>query len=217
MQEDILSPSLLDTGRFLSSDRYLAAVDGVLAERRALLDRAIGALQQRSTVIAEAASCIVDALRGGHKVLVVGNGGSAAEAQHFACELMGRFQQERAPYAVLALTADSTILTALGNDYGYRQVFARQVAGLGQPGDLLLAFSTSGESPNVVEAALAARGRGMTVVALTGERASQLEKLADLTLRAPCALTPVAQEIHMLLTHVLCGVVEAELAAGEVV
>ena len=217
MQDEILSPSLIDTGRYLASDRYLASVDGALAERRALLDRAIGTLQQRSTLIAEAAAAIVDTLRDGHKVLVVGNGGSAAEAQHFACELVGRFKRERSAYAVLALTSDSATLTALGNDYGYEQVFARQVAGLGQPGDLLLAFSTSGESSNVVEAALAARARGLTVVALTGDRPSKLEQLADLTLRAPAPDTPVVQEVHTLLTHILCGVVEAELAAGEVV
>jgi D-sedoheptulose 7-phosphate isomerase len=146
---------------------------------------------------------------------VVGNGGSAAEAQHFACELLGRFQRERRAYAVLALTADSATLTAIGNDYGYTQVFARQVAGLGRPGDLLVAFSTSGASPNVVEAAVTARDRDMTVLALTGRRPSRLEEIADLTLRAPAPDTPMAQEVHMLLTHILCGVVEAELAGDE--
>jgi D-sedoheptulose 7-phosphate isomerase len=146
-------------------------------------------------------------------VLVAGNGGSAAEAQHFAAELVGRFKRERAPYAVLSLTTDTALLTAVANDYGYTDVFARQVRALGQPGDLLVAFSTSGESENLVRAATAARRHGMAVAAVTGGRPSRLERLADVTVRVPVVDTAVAQELHMAVTHILCDIVESELAA----
>jgi D-sedoheptulose 7-phosphate isomerase len=194
---------------------YLDAVASTLTARRQALDTAIGQLHSRCGSIAAIAACLIQTLTSGHKVLVAGNGGSAAEAQHFAAELVGRFMRERAPYAVLSLTSDSAILTAVGNDYGYGQVFARQVRGLGQPGDLFLAFSTSGDSENLIQAVEAARERRMTVVALTGARPNRLERAADLNLRVPIDGTPATQELHMLLTHLLCDVVEAELAARE--
>ena len=115
---------------------------------------------------------------------------------------------------MLALTSDGAVLTALANDYGYETVFARQVRALGQPGDVLVAFSTSGESPNVLQAARAAREGGLTVVAMTGGRPNRLERLADLAVRAPADETPLAQELHVVLLHLLCDVVEAELAGG---
>ena len=183
-----------------------------LQERRAALDAALVGLTLDAAALAEAATTIVAALRGGRKVLTAGNGGSAAEAQHFAAELVGRFRREREPYAVLALTTDSAIVTAVANDYGYEHVFARQVEALGRPGDVFVAFSTSGESENLLAAAEAARGAGLTTIAVTGARPCRLERLADQTLRAPLGDTPAVQEVHMIVTHVLCDVVEAELA-----
>lgn len=139
---------------------YTEAVAAAVACRRIMLHDAYAQLALRAATLAEAAERLVRALRERHKVLVAGNGGSAAEAQHFAAELVGRFKRERAPYAALALTTDSSILTAIANDYGYADVFARQVLGLGQPGDVLIAYSTSGESENLVRAAQAARAAG---------------------------------------------------------
>jgi D-sedoheptulose 7-phosphate isomerase len=192
---------------------YHDAVLGALADRRAVLDGALVGLAARSAALAEVAARLVNTLRTGHKVLVAGNGGSAAEAQHFAAELVGRFKRERAPFAVVSLTTDTAILTAVANDYGYADVFARQVCALGQPGDLLIAFSTSGESENLVRAAAAAWQHGMAVAAVTGGRPSRLERLADVTVRVPVVDTAVAQELHMAVTHILCDIVEAELVA----
>lgn len=189
---------------------------GAVAERRALLTEALDRLHDRAGALAAVATRLVETLRAGGKVLVAGNGGSAAEAQHFAAELVGRFQRERQPYAVLALTADTAILTAVANDYGYQEVFARQVGALGCPGDVLLAFSTSGESENLVRAAEVAHGRGLIVVAVTGERPSRLGQSADLALRLPATETALVQELHMVATHLLCGIVESELSADKV-
>ena len=194
---------------------YAGSVAAALASRRVVLHDAYARLAMRAAPLAAAAERLVRALRDGHKVLVAGNGGSAAEAQHFAAELVGRFKRERAPYAALALTTDSSILTAIANDYGYADVFARQVLGLGQPGDVLIAYSTSGESENLVRAAEAARSRQMAVIAVTGERHNRLERLADVAVRIPLTDTPVVQELQMAVTHILCDIAEAELAQTE--
>ncbi|MBX5492113.1 MAG: SIS domain-containing protein [Chloroflexi bacterium] len=184
-----------------------------LAARRTALAHALDGLAAEVGLLGEVAHCLLATLRAGRKLLVAGNGGSAAEAQHFAAELVGRFQRERRPYAAIALTADTATLTAVANDYGYAEVFARQVRALGQPGDLLLAFSTSGESENVVRAALAARSLGMHVVAITGARESRLGAVADLVVRVAANDPAVTQELHLVLTHALCDCVEAALAA----
>ncbi|HLH62452.1 MAG TPA: SIS domain-containing protein [Ktedonobacteraceae bacterium] len=191
---------------------YLGVVLDVLALRRSVLDDALRQFATRAQALAQIAKLLVEALRAGHKVLVAGNGGSAAEAQHFAAELVGRFKRERLPYAVLSLTTDTSILTAVANDYGYAEVFARQVRGFGLPGDLLLLYSTSGESENLVQAALEAQRCLMGVVALTGDRSSRLEQIADVTLRVPVVDAAVAQELHMMATHILCDITETELA-----
>jgi D-sedoheptulose 7-phosphate isomerase len=194
---------------------YCDSVMGALEQRRSLLDRALGSLMERSESIGAIAERLIKALSTGHKVLIAGNGGSAAQAQHFAAELVGRFKRERSPYAALALTTDTSILTAIGNDYGYEDIFARQIRALGQPGDLFIALSTSGESENLVRAAAAAQQYLMTVVALIGERACRLGKMADIALQAPITDTAIAQELHMLVIHVLCDIAEAQLAACE--
>ena len=194
--------------------RYRAPIVRALEERAVALAAALERLRAQPAVLTEVAAALVEALRAGGKVLVAGNGGSAAEAQHFATELVGRFKRERDPFAVLALTADTAVLTALANDCGYDEVFARQVRALGQPGDVLVAFSTSGESENLVRAAVAAREHGLTVVAVTGGGPSRLGRVADLEVRAPATDTPLAQELHVILLHLLCDVVERELATA---
>ncbi|HEX6484363.1 MAG TPA: SIS domain-containing protein [Ktedonobacteraceae bacterium] len=191
---------------------YYDGVVSLLACRRVILDDALAQFVTRAEALAEIATRLVETLRTGHKVLVAGNGGSAAEAQHFAAELVGRFKRERIAYAVHALTTDTSILTAVANDYGYAEVFARQVQGLGQPGDLLLLFSTSGESENLIRAALMAQQCLVAVAAITGDHASSLEYNADMTVRVPAVDTAVVQELHMMVTHILCDIAESELA-----
>ena len=186
----------------------------LLAGRRRALDTALERLAAEAGDVDTMAATLVAALRGGGKVLAAGNGGSAAEAQHFAAELVGRFRRERAPYAALALSADSAVLTALANDYGYAEVFARQVRAFGRAGDAFVAFSTSGESENLLRAAAAAREAGLAVLAVTGGAPNRLAALADRALRLPSLDTPVTQELHMLATHLLCELVEATLAGG---
>jgi len=159
----------------------------------------------------EAIRTIACALQDGGKVLVCGNGGSAADAQHMAAELAGRFRMDRKSLAALALTTDTSVLTAIGNDYGYDEVFARQVLGLGKRGDVLVAISTSGCSRNVLDAAIAARELGMFVVALTGSTGHMLEALSDVTLLVPSDDTPRIQEAHEFLIHIICEAVELHL------
>jgi phosphoheptose isomerase len=146
-----------------------------------------------------------ECLRGGHKIFACGNGGSAADAQHLVAELIGRFLHERRALPAIALTADAATLTAIGNDYGYERVFARQLEGLAQKGDLLFAISTSGNSPNVLQAAQTARDLGCIVVAMTGERESKLSAHADpgLLIRAPSTVTARIQEVHTLCIHAI--------------
>src|SRR4051794_39097180 len=187
-------------------------IAAALEERQATFGQALEYLASQAATLADVAARLIAALRGGHKVLLAGNGGSAAEAQHFAAELVGRFRRERDPYAAIALTADTAILTALANDYGYEEVFARQVRALGRRGDLLLAFSTSGESANLLRAAAAARQVGLTSVAITGTGPNRLAGLADLAICAPVRETAIVQELHQVVTHLLCELVEAELA-----
>src|SRR5947209_17909483 len=147
--------------------------------------------------IVDAAMLIAQCVRGGRKVLLFGNGGSAADAQHLAAEFVGRFRIERQALPAIALTTDSSILTAVGNDYGFEQIFARQVEALGRPGDLLIAISTSGRSPNVIAACQAARARGLTVVGLTGEAGDRLVDVSDVCIRVPSRNTARIQECHL--------------------
>ena len=164
--------------------------------------------------IARAARLIAGALAGGGKALSCGNGGSAADAQHFSSELLGRFESERPSLPAVALTTDSSTMTAIGNDYGYERVFARQVHGLGSAGDVLLAITTSGNSPNVLEAVKAAHERRMRVVALTGRDGGALAAALgpdDIELRVPSNRTIRIQETHLLIIHSLCDLIDCEL------
>ena len=194
------------------SSLFIQRATEAVAERQVALAHAVGEFQAEGAQLGEIAARLVATLANNGKVLVAGNGGSAAEAQHFAAELVGRFKRERDPYAALALTADTATLTAIANDYGYDQVFARQVRAFGQPGDIFVAFSSSGESENLVRAAQVAHDLGLTVVAVTCDRPNRLASLASLALRIPSVDTPVTQELHMVVTHVLCDIVESELA-----
>ncbi len=195
-----------------ATGRYGAAVARALADRRDALARALDLLCADPAPLCDAVALLVAALDGGGKVLAAGNGGSAAEAQHFVAELVGRFKLERRALPALALTADPAILTAVANDYGYAEVFARQVRAWGRPGDVLVLFSTSGHSPNVLEAAVAARECGVRVVAVTGAAPNPLASAGDVVLRAPSRDTPLIQEIHAMFVHVLCDLVEREVA-----
>ncbi|WP_066128925.1 phosphoheptose isomerase [Bordetella ansorpii] len=179
---------------------------------------AIGLFEQSMHTLAEPLSAGVDlmfsALANNGRILACGNGGSAADAQHFIAELVGRFERERLPLAGITLSADTSILTAVGNDYGFDEVFERQVSALGQHGDILVALSTSGNSPNVVRAIEAARDREMHVIALTGKGGGVIGELMtpqDVHLCVPHDRTMRIQEVHGLLLHALCDGIDALL------
>ena len=157
---------------------------------------------------------IARAWQGGGRLLVCGNGGSAADAQHIVAELVGRFERERRACAALALTVNTSTLTAVANDYGFEEVFARQVEGLGRPGDVLLVISTSGNSPNCVRAAERARAAGLRVHGFLGRDGGRLRALVDGALIAPSQDTPRIQEIHLVMGHLLCSLLERDLPAA---
>jgi D-sedoheptulose 7-phosphate isomerase len=160
------------------------------------------------TVARTIASVIIGALRSGNKVLLIGNGGSAADAQHIAAEIIGRYKQDRPAYAAIALTTDTSALTAIANDYGVEQMFARQVEGLGRRGDVLLALSTSGRSPNILAALRTARERGLVTVGFTGTKGQTLGALCDHLLVSPSDDTPIVQQIHLAVAHGICDEIE---------
>lgn len=155
-----------------------------------------------------AAEALVGAYRGGHKVLFFGNGGSAADAQHLAAEFVGRYLRERRPMPALALNANSSAVTAIGNDYGYEEVFARQLEALASPGDVAVAISTSGNSPSVIQGVMVSRRLGVFTIGLTGASGGRLRDLVDVLIAVPSDATPRIQECHILAGHALCDVVE---------
>ena len=160
------------------------------------------------------ADVIAAGLRGGNKLLIAGNGGSAADAQHIAAEIVGRYKKDRPAYAAIALTTDTSALTAIGNDYGFEQVFARQLEGLGRRGDVLLALTTSGRSPNILAALKSARQHGLVTVGFTGAKGTGLAASCDHLLVAPSEDTAVIQQIHMAFAHGICEVIEQTLMQG---
>jgi D-sedoheptulose 7-phosphate isomerase len=165
--------------------------------------------------IARAAEAIIGAYARGGKLLVMGNGGSAADAQHFAAEMVGRYRRERRALPAIALTTDTSVLTSVSNDYGYADVFRRQVEAHAAPGDVVVGISTSGNSENVARALALARQRGAVTIFLGGGDGGRLNGLADIALLAPSAETPRIQEAHITIIHILCDVVEAALAGAE--
>ncbi len=166
--------------------------------------------------IAKAGEHMASCLKNGHKILSCGNGGSAADAQHFSAELLNRFEKERPPLAAVALTTDSSTLTSIANDYHYDEVFSKQVIGLGQPGDILLAISTSGNAINVVRAIQAAHARKLRVIAITGKDGGEVARTLapdDVEIRVPSSTTSRIQETHLLIIHCLCDFIDNTLFA----
>jgi D-sedoheptulose 7-phosphate isomerase len=194
-------------------------------ERNAALAQVVSALREGAELrvqlaqtlsprIVDAAQLIAQCLRDGGKVLLFGNGGSAADAQHLAAEFVGRFVLERNALPAIALTTDSSILTAVGNDYGFDQVFARQIQALGRPRDVAIGISTSGNSPNVVKAVSVAAERGLRTIGLAGRDGGVLAKAAEIAITVPSTNTARIQECHIAVGHVLCELVEDALFGG---
>jgi D-sedoheptulose 7-phosphate isomerase len=179
------------------------------------LDRSLEVLAAMVTdpgllaAVVRAADLCVEAVTTGHKVLLAGNGGSAADAQHIAAEFVSRFAYDRPGLPAFALTTDTSALTAIGNDYGFEVLFARQVQAVGVAGDVFIGLSTSGRSPNILTALRVARARGLRTIGFTGSTGQDMEPLCDLLLRVPAAETPKIQEAHITLGHIICGLVES--------
>jgi D-sedoheptulose 7-phosphate isomerase len=173
-------------------------------------------LAQCGEAIVQSGRTIVEALQHGNKLLLFGNGGSAADAQHIAAEFTGRFEREHPPLPAIALTTDTSALTAIGNDYGFEQVFTRQVEALAAPGDVAVAISTSGASPNVLAAAMAARRRGCMVIGLTGAKGKQLAALCDAAVLVPSVRTARIQEAHITIGHLWMGLVDDSLFVAKI-
>jgi D-sedoheptulose 7-phosphate isomerase len=190
----------------VNSDPVATHLESSLAAlRRAAEDNAL------IEVAREIARAMIAALRSGNKILIIGNGGSAADAQHIAAEIVGRYRQDRPAYTAIALTTDTSALTSIANDYGFEQIFARQVEGLGRRGDVLLALSTSGKSPNILAALRLARERELVTVGFTGSKGENLQALCDHLLVAPADDTPVIQQIHLAVAHGICDEIEQSM------
>ncbi len=193
----------------MSQDPRVAHVVRALREAAAAHER----MSAEAAAVVDAAQAMAAALRQGRTVFAFGNGGSAADAQHFAAELVGRYEGERRGWPVMALTTDACAVTAIGNDYGFDRVFARQIEALGRPGDVALAISTSGNSPNVLRALEAAQAGGLVTIALTG-KGGAAATLAAHHVRVAEQRTPRVQEVHATVLHVMCELMEMELANG---
>lgn len=183
-----------------------------------LFAQSIAAKQAASLIlpeaIARAAQIMISALTQGNKILCCGNGGSAADAQHFSAELLNRFERDRKSLPAIAITTDSSTLTSIANDYDYHQIFSKQIEGLGKPGDVLFAISTSGQSENIIRAIQMAHENNMTVVALTGKNGGKIPMYLtqkDSELRVPSEITARVQEVHILVIHCLCDLIEQQL------
>ncbi|OGT64103.1 MAG: phosphoheptose isomerase [Gammaproteobacteria bacterium RIFCSPLOWO2_02_FULL_47_50] len=175
-------------------------------------------VEMLAPLIVKAAATMANCMLQEHKILSCGNGGSAADAQHFSSEMLNRFEMERPGLPAIALTTDSSTLTSIANDYQYADIFSKQIRALGQPGDILLAFSTSGESHNIIHAIDAAHDRGMRVVALTGREGGQVAYLMqdeDVEIRVPSWSTARIQEVHLMIIHSLCDLIDRQLLGQE--
>lgn len=186
-----------------------AAIRSIAAESVALKQRFFS---ENAELLVDVGRRMAECLRAGGKILVFGNGGSASDAQHFACELVGRFTRERAGLAALALTTDPSIMTAVGNDFGFAEVFRRQIEAHGRPGDVAIGITTSGRSANVVEAIRLARDKGLLTVGMTGGGGGRLRDLVHYLIDVPHDQTPRIQEVHGMVVHILCQVIEEAVA-----
>jgi len=166
-----------------------------------------------STKIEEISKVIYDAVKSRKKILICGNGGSAADAQHFAAELVGRYKKERTAIPAIALTTDTSILTAIANDYGYEEVFARQIEALGEKDDVLVIISTSGNSKNLIKAVEKAKVKKMKIIGLLGKNGGTVKNMCDLEITAPSDNTPRIQEMHGLIIHIICEIIENEVTS----
>lgn len=182
-------------------------ISGQISEAQRVMSAMLADEVLLSTVAAATEACI-DCMKHGGKILLAGNGGSAADAQHIAGEFVSRFAFDRPGLPAIALTTDTSILTAIGNDYGYERLFARQVQAHGNKGDVFIGYSTSGKSPNILSAFEEARAKGLVCVGLTGNRGGPMRELCDYLLEVPSSDTPKIQEGHLVLGHILCGLVE---------
>jgi D-sedoheptulose 7-phosphate isomerase len=172
-------------------------------------------LLKQSALLAQVAEKLIEAYEAGKKILVFGNGGSAADAQHIAAELVGKYYMDRRPLPAEALTLNTSSLTAIGNDYAFERIFARQVEALGNPGDVAIGISTSGNSPNVIEAIRAAKKKGMITIGLTGAEGGRLRNEVDYCICVPSKDTPRIQEAHILIGHIWCELIERALFGNE--
>ena len=181
-----------------------AGIEREIRESIAVQEQLVGSAQ----LIADAARLIISSMRNGGKLIVFGNGGSAADAQHLSAELVGRYRQDRKAFPAIALTTDSSALTSISNDYGFDSIFSRQLEGLGTPGDVVVAISTSGNSPNVLQALATAKKLGIASIGLTGKSGGKLRGSVDVCLSVPSDSTPRIQEAHGLVIHILSGLIE---------
>ncbi len=181
------------------------SMEGLVASHLDLVERAFAECRPD---LERAATLLMGVLQAGNKVLLCGNGGSAADCQHMAAEIVGRFEKERRGLPAIALTTDTSVLTALGNDYGFDSIFARQVEAIARPGDLLWGFSTSGRSPNVLRALAAAEDRGCHTLAFTGTAPNPAMEIAECTVGVPSDVTARVQEVHLLFGHMLCAEID---------
>jgi D-sedoheptulose 7-phosphate isomerase len=186
-------------------------MDDIIRELRESATLKVQVAETQGAIIQAMLECIWESLQQDGKLLICGNGGSAADAQHLATECMVRLEAERAPLPALALTTDTSLLTAAGNDLGFETIFARQVAGLGRPGDVLLAISTSGNSPNVVRAVEEAHQRGLHTLGLLGRDGGRLKDMVHIALVVPSSNTQRIQEVHITIGHILCGTLERRM------
>ncbi|HWA11722.1 MAG TPA: D-sedoheptulose 7-phosphate isomerase [Burkholderiales bacterium] len=173
--------------------------------------QAMQADERLAAAIEAIADACVSALESGNKLLFMGNGGSAADAQHLAGEMVSRFAYDRPGLPAFALTTDTSVLTAIGNDYGYEHLFARQVQAVGKPGDVLFGITTSGKSPNILAALETGRSLGLATVGMTGNRRERIVRLAEHCIEIPCADTPRIQEGHIITGHIICGLIEGRM------
>jgi len=197
----------MNTNNNIALQLVLALEESIEAKRR-VIEKSIPILESLAEVL-------IKALKMGNKILLFGNGGSAADSQHIAAELVSRFRRERKALPAIALTTDSSILTAIGNDYSFDNVFSRQIEALGEPGDVAIGISTSGNSPNVIKAIRAAKQIEMITIGLTGESGGELKNCVDFCFHAPSPSTPHIQEVHLTVAHAICDIVEHAFSIQE--